>query len=198
MNSLMHNNGATLLAQLFRYLFMQLAISVLGDKKDDFIAEILSAISTCHCSILEFRTSNLADITSVYVLTDGNWNYVAKLEALLEIMRSRFQLQISFFRPQDSAVISIPKDGVPYTLETISTEKIDLLFAVTTFLLDRGIYIVEISANLNPALLFDSQIFSTRLTLQVPSDVRILSLREEFLDFCDNLNIDAILEPIKR
>jgi glycine cleavage system transcriptional repressor len=34
--------------------------------------------------------------------------------------------------------------------------------------------------------------------LLVPANVHILSLREEFLDFCDDLNIDAILEPIKR
>ena len=179
---------------------MQLAVTVLGNKTDGFIVEILSAISTCHCSVLEFRTSNLSETTSAYALIDGNWNHVAKLEGLLEIMRTRFQVQIIFFRPQESesAIHLLPKVGVPYTLETISMEKKDLLFTLTSFLLDHGIYIDEIQANLHPALLFDNQIFSSRFTLLVPPDVRILSLREEFMDFCDNLNIDAILEPIKR
>lgn len=177
---------------------MQLAITVLGSKTDGFIAEMLSAISACHCSVLEFRTTNLTEITSAYALIDGNWNHVAKLEGLLEIMRTRFQVQIIFFRPQESAPVPMHSEGVPYTLETISMEKKDLLFALTSFLLDRGIFIDEINANLHPALLFDNQIFSSRFTLLVPPDVRILSLREEFMDFCDNLNIDAILEPIKR
>lgn len=177
---------------------MQLAVTVLGNKTDGFIVEMLSAISTCHCSVLEFRTSNLSETTSAYVLIDGNWNHVAKLEGLLEIMRTRFQVQIIFFRPQESVSNSLTKVGVPYTLETISMEKKDLLFTLTSFLLDHGIYIDEIQANLHPALLFDNQIFSSRFTLLVPADVRILSLREEFMDFCDNLNIDAILEPIKR
>lgn len=177
---------------------MQLAVTVLGNKTEGFIVEMLSAISACHCSVLEFRTSNLSETTSAYTLIDGNWNYVAKLEGLLEIMRARFQVQIIFFRPQESISNSWTKVGVPYTLETISMEKKDLLFSLASFLLDRGIYIEEIHANLHPALLFDNQIFSSRFTLLIPPDVRILSLREEFMDFCDNLNIDAILEPIKR
>ncbi len=177
---------------------MQLAISVLGDKAEGFIAEILSAFSSCQCSVLELRTANLTGITSVYALIDGNWNHVAKLEGLLEVMRSRFQVQISFFRPQDSVSTSVLEKGVPYTLETISMEKKDLLFELSAFLFERGIIIDEISASLHSAVLFNNQVFSTRFLLLVPPNVRILSLREEFLDFCDSLNIDAILEPIKR
>ncbi|MDD2759459.1 MAG: transcriptional regulator [Methylomonas sp.] len=176
---------------------MQLAITVLGNKTDGFIAELLSAISDCHCSILEFCTSSLTEITSAYILVDGNWNHVAKLEGLVESLGARFQIQVSLLRPPKSAVATLP-EGVPYTLETISMEKKDLLFDVMSFLLDRGIVIDEIEASLHPAALFSHKIFSTRFTLLVPPDVRILSLREEFLDFCDNSNIDAILEPIKR
>ncbi|WAR46384.1 glycine cleavage system protein R [Methylomonas rapida] len=177
---------------------MQLAITVLGSRTDTFVAELLSAINSCQCSVLELRTSNLTEITAVYVLLDGNWNHVAKLEGLLDILRNRFQMQISLLRPEELAVAQDVQEGVPYTLETISMEKKDLLYAVTSFLLDRGVVIDEISANLHPALMFSNQIFSTRFTLLVPPNVRILSLREEFLDFCDGLNIDAILEPIKR
>ena len=177
---------------------MQLAISILGHNADGFIAEILSAISTCQCSVVELRTSNLTEITSAYILIDGNWNYVAKLEGLLDAIRNRFQVQISLLRPQEFDPPPTVEEGVPYTLETISMDKKDLLFELTSFLLARGIIIDEISASLHPAMLFKNQIFSTRFTLLVPPDVRILSLREEFLDFCDSLNIDAILEPIKR
>ncbi len=176
---------------------MHLAITVLGNKTDGFIAELLSAISACHCTILEFCTSSLTEVTSAYVLVDGNWNHVAKLEGLLETLSSRFQIQLSLLRPPKISANALA-EGVPYTLETISTEKKELLFDVMSFLTDRGVFIEEIEASLHPAVLFNHKIFSTRFTLLVPSDVRILSLREEFLDFCDNLNIDAILEPIKR
>ncbi|MGY6276375.1 glycine cleavage system protein R [Methylomonas sp. MgM2] len=177
---------------------MQLAITVLGGKSDGVVAELLSAINVCRCTILDFCASNLTELTSVFVLIDGNWNHLAKLENLLEALRNRFEVQITFLRPTESENVASAGEGVPYTLETISTENKDLLLAVTSFLLERGVLISEINANLHPAVLFSNQIFSTRFTLLVPPDVRILSLREEFLDFCDSMNIDAILEPIKR
>ncbi|MCQ8103019.1 transcriptional regulator [Methylomonas sp. SURF-2] len=178
---------------------MQLAITVLGTKTDGLITEILSAVSACQCTITELRTANLIEITSIYGLIDGNWNHIAKLEGLLEGLRQRFQVQIMLLRPQENATeLAAPPEGVPYTLETISMDKKDLLYEITSFLVARGIFIDEISASLHPAMLFSNPVFSTRFTLLVPPDVRILSLREEFLDFCDSLNIDAILEPIKR
>lgn len=174
---------------------MQLAITVLGNKTSEFIAEALSAISVCQCSVLELRTSNLTQITALYLLMDGNWNHIAKLEGMLDVIAKRLAMQISFLRPETN---NQHPEGVPYTLETISMDKKDLLFLVSSFLLERGIVIEEITASRHQAAFFNNTVFSSKFILLVPDDVRVLSLREEFLDFCDNLNIDAILEPIKR
>jgi glycine cleavage system transcriptional repressor len=39
--------------------------------------------------------------------------------------------------------------------------------------------------------------FSVHLTVDIPADIQIATLREEFMDFCDQLNLDAIIEPLK-
>lgn len=174
---------------------MQLAITALGNKANGFIVEILSALSACQCNVVELRTSNLTEITAAYFLISGNWNHIAKLEGILEALKARFEVQMSFLRPDETPPVL---EGVPYTLETISMDKNDVLFAVTSFLLDREICIEEVTASLHQAAFFNTPVFSTKFVLLVPPEVRILSLREEFLDFCDSLNIDAILEPIKR
>jgi glycine cleavage system transcriptional repressor len=174
---------------------MQLAITVLGGKTNDFIVETLSAISVCQCSVLELRTSNLTQLTVLFMLMDGNWNHIAKLEGMLDAIAKKMSMQISFLRPEPE---SKHPPGVPYTLETISMYKKDHLFAVTSFLAERDVIVDEISASRHQAAFFNNTVFSTRFILLIPDHVRILSLREEFLDFCDNRNIDAILEPIKR
>ncbi len=177
---------------------MQLAITVLGNNSGDVIAEILSAVSVCQCNIIELRTSSLTRLVSGYLMVDGSWNHIAKLEVMLEALRTRFNVQLSLLRPEEAETTIVPLEGVPYNLETISMEQKDLLFAVTSFLLERGIYIEEIVASRHQAMFFSNQVFSSKFVLLVPADVRIMSLREEFLDFCDSINIDAILEPIKR
>ena len=35
------------------------------------------------------------------------------------------------------------------------------------------------------------------LAIGIPANTHIALLREEFLDFCDDLNLDAVMEPIK-
>ena len=177
---------------------MQLAISVLGEKNDAFIAEMLSAVSSCQCNIIDLRTSGLTRIASAYLMIEGSWNRIAKLEVLLESLKSQFNIQISFFRPEETEKNKSQLEGVPYSLEIISMEKKDLLFAISSFLVERGICIEEIHASRYQALFFNNTVFSSKFVLLVPPEVRILSLREEFLDFCDSINIDAILEPIKR
>ena len=47
-----------------------------------------------------------------------------------------------------------------------------------------------------PAIIF--VVLVTKFIILIPSQLPLLTLREEFLDFCDQLNIDAILEPVKR
>lgn len=175
---------------------MQLAISVLGQYSKSFIAELLSVVSACHCNILEINSASLNKITTAFLLVDGNWNHVAKLESLLENMRDRYELQIALLRP-DETPSDKPMIGIPYTLETISLEKSDLLVMVASFLLDRGVLIEEITAGLQTSMNPNNPVFTSRFSLLVPPAVRVLSLREEFLDFCDSINIDAILEPIK-
>ena len=39
--------------------------------------------------------------------------------------------------------------------------------------------------------------FAVQMAVNVPSSVHVSQLRDEFLELCDRLNLDAILEPVK-
>ncbi len=39
--------------------------------------------------------------------------------------------------------------------------------------------------------------FAVQMIVNVPSRIHLSTLREEFLELCDQLNLDAILEPVK-
>ncbi|NNF67977.1 MAG: glycine cleavage system protein R, partial [Gammaproteobacteria bacterium] len=38
---------------------------------------------------------------------------------------------------------------------------------------------------------------AVQMNINVPGQIHIAGLREEFMEFCDRLNLDAILEPVK-
>jgi hypothetical protein len=60
----------------------------------------------------------------------------------------------------------------------------------------------EADALVDPfGLVFDSQtgaaIFAVQMMINVPSRLPIAQLREDFMEYCDSQNLDAILEPVK-
>lgn len=174
---------------------MQLTISATGNKKTHFISEILAVVSSCQCNVMELRMSQLAQSTASYLLVDGNWNHIAKLETLLESLQKRLEIHIHTLRPGSKY---IEFEGIPYSLETLSLDRNNVIENIITFLFEHEISVEEINASSYQAPYMQTPVFSTKFILFIPPEVRLLVLREEFLDFCDQLNIDAIIEPIKR
>jgi glycine cleavage system transcriptional repressor len=174
---------------------MQLAITALGNHQINFIAEILPAVRDCKCNVLEIRSSRLAQSTAAYLLIQGNWNQIAKFESTLDIIQRRLDIKIQTLRPDQK---DKPKEYIPYSLETISLDRDNITESITSFLFEREIDIEEITGSCYQAPYIQTSVFSTKFVLLIPAQIHLLSLREEFLDFCDQLNIDAILEPIKR
>lgn len=174
---------------------MQLTITALGDKSIRFVSEILLIISNCKCSIVEVRSSNLADTTASYFLVDGNWNHIAKLELLLSVLKQSLDIQLLMLRT-DLEQKKI--EGIPYSIETLSVDKHNIVEDISNFLFERHICIEEVSASRFQASYAATTIFSSKFILLIPSEVRLLLFREEFLEFCDIQNIDAMIEPIKR
>ena len=176
---------------------MQLAITVLGNNQINFIAEILPAVRDCNCNILEIRSSHLGQSVAAYLLIQGNWNQIAKFENTLDNIQKRLEIKIHTLRP-DQKDKENGKDCIPYSLETISLDRDSVIESITSFLFDREITIEEITGSSYQAPYIQSSVFSTKFIILIPPQLHLLSLREEFLDFCDHLNIDAVLEPIKR
>jgi glycine cleavage system transcriptional repressor len=90
-------------------------------------------------------------------------------------------------------------DGlVPYAVDILATDQIDNIHELASFFAGRNIKILDLSTSRYPAPYSGTPLFSAHLVIKIPVETKIVSLRDEFLEFCDHQNLDAILEPIKR
>ncbi len=174
---------------------MQLIINALGDNKTHYLDKLLAAISDSKCNTSEIRLTKLNFATSAYLLIDGKWNHIAKLENTLDAIQKQLNVSIQTLRSEHK---STEMAGIPYTLEAISLEKENIIPDICVFLLQRGITIVDITGSSYHPSYIDTPVFSCKFIITIPPVQRLLALREEFMDLCDQLNIDAILEPIKQ
>jgi glycine cleavage system transcriptional repressor len=85
-----------------------------------------------------------------------------------------------------------------YSLDVLSIEKESIIESLSLFLLSRGIHLAEINATRYQTNYSDTQVLSIRLIVLIPAHIQLINLREDLFDYCDELNIDALFEPIKR
>ena len=68
---------------------------------------------------------------------------------------------------------------------------------ITEFFFRRNINIEDVYSSTYPAPHTGASMFTLHMTVGIPSDTAIATLRGEFMDFCDDRNLDAMLAPVK-
>jgi glycine cleavage system transcriptional repressor len=91
----------------------------------------------------------------------------------------------------------VREDMVPYSVDVVCIDQAGIVSGLSGFFSARGIDIGELSTRSYAAAHTGAQMFSVYMVINVPTRIHVGALREEFMDFCDQMNLDAILEPVK-
>lgn len=177
---------------------MQLIVTVIGAHPTNIAEELSRVVKDSRCSVAEARLSDLEGECAAYLLAEGNWNHIARLETALENLTSRLGWKVRTHRVEEAQPARDEEELVPYAVDVYAPDRVEILHDVVSFFISHGIHIHDAAASRYPAPLSGSPLFTAHLVIKIPADVRIISLRDEFLDFCDHHHLDAIMEPIKR
>ena len=137
--------------------------------------------------------ATLGNEFAVVLLVSGNWHSLAKLETELAKFASEAELTLNIRRTEPRP----PGTDLPYTIDAVCLDQTGVVSALAGFCSQRGIDIAEVSTHSYAAAHTGAQMFSVQMNVSVPSRIHLAHLREEFLDFCDARNLDAILDPVK-
>jgi glycine cleavage system transcriptional repressor len=170
-----------------------LAISAIGPDRTGLVHDLTRVISDCGGSIGESRMATLGNEFAVVLLVSGNWHSLAKLETELARFATEAELTLNIRRTEPRP----PGTELPYTIDAVCLDQTGVVSALAGFCSQRGIDIAEVSTHSYAAAHTGAQMFSVQMNVSVPSRIHLAHLREEFLDFCDARNLDAILDPVK-
>lgn len=172
-----------------------LVISAIGADRVGIISELAQAVSEAGCHIADSRMTVLGDDFAIIMLADGRWNELAKLEDALPNLERKLGLTITTRRTTSTP----DRDArqLPYSVEVIGMDEPGLVKQLTEFVAGREINVREMVTTRTKAAYTGTPLFCIQLTLDIPATTAISRLREEFMEFCDRLNLDASLEPLK-
>ena len=171
-----------------------LVISALGNDKAGLVNELSAAILNTGCNIVDSRMSVLGGEFAIILLISGPWNAVAKMEDMLPVLGQTLGLTTISRRTEKRSTLA---NMLPYVVEVVSMDHPGIVYQIAEFFSSRGINIEELSTGSYSAAHTGTPMFSLNMTISVPADLHIGQLREQFTEFCDESNLDAVMEPLK-
>lgn len=175
---------------------IHLVISALGKDRPGILSELSKAILDSACTILDSRMTVLGSEFAFILLVSGNWSSVAKLEDTLASLQNSLNLTITSRRTEQTTALQTRM--LPYIVEIATIEQPGIVYRLADFFTSRTIGIQELYSGSYSTPHSDTPLFSLNMTINIPADLHIASLREQFMDFCDELNLDGVIEPLKR
>jgi glycine cleavage system transcriptional repressor len=171
-----------------------IVISAVGSDRKGVVRDLTRLVLDCGGNIIESRMTGLGAEFAVLMLISGKWHTLTRLETELKRLADAEDLVVQVKRTQPKPV----KDKcLPYAVDVVCLDQPGIVHNLAGFFTARDIEIAELNTRSYAAAHTGAPMFSVQMTVSIPADVHIAGLREEFMDFCDQMNLDAIIEPLK-
>lgn len=168
-----------------------LVISALGNDKPGIVNALSKAILNQGGSISESRMTVLGGEFAMMLLVTGSQDCIDNIISKLEETGVNLNLTLiaKETQPQETN-----QKRLPYQITVVSMDHPGIVHNISDFLSSHNLNIEEIETKIYPAAHTGTPMFSLDMIISVPADSSVRTLRDEFLIFCDDLNLDASLE----
>ncbi|WP_233716738.1 glycine cleavage system protein R [Ketobacter alkanivorans] len=169
-----------------------LVISAIGEDKSGIINGLSHAASENGCNILDTRMTVLGGEFAMIMMISGQAEQIAQAELIIPQVADSFGLTtiLKRTRPRQEADASLP-----YYISVVSLDHPGIVREIAGFFSQREINIEEMETGTYAAAHTGSPMFSLDIAVKVPAKEAIAPLKEAFIAFCDERNLDATIEP---
>lgn len=171
-----------------------LVISALGEDRPGIVSHLSKIILDQGCNIEDSRMTVLGGDFAAILLVQGKWNTLAKIENALPELERQLGLTIVSKRTGER---KRSDNKIPYAVDVVAMDHPGIVNNLASFFAERRINIEDMSTSVYAAPHTGTPMFSVHMTVGIPANTHIGTLRDEFMDYCDSLNLDAVLEPLK-
>ncbi|MCP1375537.1 transcriptional regulator [Dyella sp. Sa] len=172
----------------------QLLIQTLSSTGKSPLLTLARRIADAGCNLSDARVSTIGGDSALVLVASGAWDALAKLENALAKLARDEELHLVHYRTQprepDSRLL-------PYLVEVVSADRPGILVRIVEFFHRNRISVEQLSSMRYQAMQTGAEMFQAQITIGIPSDLHIATLRDDFLELCDSLNLDAIMDPVK-
>jgi len=171
-----------------------IVISAVGTDRTGVVQDITKDILSCGGNIEESRMTTLGAEFAMLMLVSGSWHTLSRLEKKLEKLAADDNLTVSIRKTSEK---TSKEDRMPYGVDVVSLDQQGIVYNLATFFASHDVEIADVATRHYAAAHTGAPMFEVQMTVNIPASIQVAQFRDEFHEFCDQLNMDAILEPVK-
>ena len=168
-----------------------LVITALGGDRPGIVNRLSTVIVDRNCNISDSRMAILGGEFAVILLVNGTISDVEQLQRTLEQQQQQLGLTI-ITKPTHGQVRTAVRQH--YTVEAVTLDQPGVVQRLTGFFAERNINIADLSTASYAAPHTGTAMFELQMRIDIPAGTDIDILRDQYLSFCEGLDIDASFE----
>lgn len=168
-----------------------LVITALGNDKPGIVKELSKTILEYGGNITESHMMVLGGEFAMMLLITGDDTILDKIKTRLNTIGDSLDLTLI---AKETHSKSESQQRLPYQISVVAMDHPGIVHDISDFLSTRDLNIEEIETTTYPAAHTGTPMFSLDMTISIPANSSVHSLRDEFITFCDDLNLDATME----
>lgn len=169
-----------------------LLITSIGHSDNNLINELAKIAGIHDCLIDYSHLCTLGTDNSVTLQVTGNWSSIGKVESALPILAKRLNIEIIYKR---NHLEKINRYHLPYLIEIIAVDQPGIIFEIVEFFNSLEVHVERMESSSKTHQ--QTPILRVSMEIDIPAENNIADVREQFLIFCDELNLDGTMEPRK-
>ena len=169
-----------------------LVISALGANPMELTNVLCRASHENRCAVVTSRLTRHGECSALVLEISGSWDALARLEGTLPGLAKKHDFTVDLAR---SAAAEVRPQALPYVAYVSAVYRPDILNELCQFFLDHRVELESLTCDTYQAPQTGGTMLNATLTVTLPAGTQISWLRDQFLDFADALNLDALIEP---
>jgi len=171
-----------------------LVVTVLACDKPGIANQITSIATENNCNILDSRMAALGKEFAVVMMICGDSASISNFEKELANLEKKLDLliQSKYTEPADEHISLLP-----YSIQVIALDAPGIIKDISTFFSSQSVNIENMHTDSYKAPHTAAPMIAINMTVNIPVNMQIAEMRDQFIDFCDELNLDASIEPLK-
>ena len=172
-----------------------LAVTAISADRTGLVRDITETISKAGGSILQSRMTTLGSEFAMLALVEANWHAIKKVQSGLTELAEGRDLTVTFRNTEERRQES---PAAPYNIDVVTMDQEGIVAGLAGFFATRDIEIADLNTRHYNAPHTGSAMFAIQMAINIPSRIHLAALRDEFHEYCERQNLDAIIEPLQR